>query len=176
MASRRVNVEPSRVRGSALESGAPGLERVVVIEIPVIDRNAVLARQDPKHRLGVLRSGRGGGFLAEDSVQVIDSGRAGATLASGTSIVESCSVQRFAQHVLAEAASRAFVHEWQARPSPQRQLDEVPRCSMAASMSARRFENARRIGLGMSRNSLRLLRRTCHARPRGASSARSADW
>jgi hypothetical protein len=54
--------------------------------------------------------------------------------------------------------------------------DVLPRCSIDASMSALRREKARRIAFGMSRSSPRPLRRTCQARPRGRSSARSADW
>ena len=105
MASRRVKVELKQGEGQRPGIGSAGSRAVVVSEIPVIHRHAVLARQDPKHCLGVLRSGRGGGFLAEDSVQVIDSGRAGATLAIGNFDRRELLGPSCAQHVLAEAAS-----------------------------------------------------------------------
>ena len=64
-----------------------------------------------------------------------------------------------------------------ARATLSAALDETtPRSAMAASMSTRRLEKARRIVFGMSESSPRPFRPTCQRRPRGASSARSADW
>ena len=80
----------------------------------------------------------------------------------------------FAQHVLGDAAAgfrsrvaraaftAAAADEYHAAPSP-------------VSMSARRFENALRMGLGTSLTSLRPLCCTCQRSPRGANSARNAD-
>ena len=55
-------------------------------------------------------------------------------------------------------------------------LDEVkPRCSRADSISTLRLEKNRRTAFGMWETSPSPLRPTCQRRPRGASSARSAD-
>ena len=90
-------------------------------------------------------------------------------------MAESCSVQpsRSTSLVMPPAGLRSRV----ARAAVSAAFDDVaPRDSNADSMSTRRFENARSTLFGISRSSLRPLRRMSQARPSGASSARSADW
>ena len=93
------------MRGSALESGAPGFERSWFVEIPVIHRHAVLAGKDSKHCLGLLRSGRGRRLLAQGSSEVIDRGRAGATFAVGDLDHRELLRPSCTQDVLGDAAS-----------------------------------------------------------------------
>ena len=94
---------------------------------------------------------------------------------SGSSIGGELLGPAFAQHVGRRCRLQACVPVWRGRRSRPPSAMLHPRDSIAASMSTRRLENARSTVFGMSRSSLRPLRRMSQARPSGASSARSAD-
>ena len=58
-------------------TGSPGVEDLVLVDLPVIERHPVFAGEDAEDRLGVLGPGWDGRIVAEGGGEVVDTGRAG---------------------------------------------------------------------------------------------------
>ena len=144
------------------------------VDLPVVERHAVLAGQDPEDLLDLCGTGRRDCLTPEGSGQVVDGGGSQAAVTVGE--IDAGQLLRPAARAARRPAPLTGLRSRVASAAVSAAFCEVaPRASIAASMSTLRLENARSTAFGTSRSSLRPLRRMSQARPSGASSARKAE-
>ena len=165
MASRRVNVDPSRVTGIARVQGSAESEMSASSISQSSSDDTMLTGQDPKDLLDVCGVERGGRLVRRGQRSDPRRGRPGATLAVRKLDRRRAARPTGPQHIGRERLIRACGLGWRGRRSAAATAEVLPRSSMACSMSARRLENARSTAFGMSRSSLRPLRRISQAKP-----------
>ena len=83
MASRRVKRRSEQGDGQCPGAGGAGVHEALFVDLPVVERHAILAGQDPEDLLDLFGSGRGDHLVAEGGGEVVDAGRARAARAVG---------------------------------------------------------------------------------------------
>ena len=92
--------------GQCPGTGGAGIHEALFVDLPVVERHAILAGQDPEDLLDLFGSMWRDHFVTEGSVEVVDCCRARAARAVGEFNVGELLGPTVAQHVARDAASR----------------------------------------------------------------------